>query len=85
MLAKVNIPNRIENNYYELTSVSENAVAALIAYKDYADGNKSLGNIADELNISKISLVDIYERARLPIILYTKEDFKDELECIGVL
>ena len=85
MLSQVNIPNKIENNYYELTSVNENAVAALIAYRDYVDGYKSLGNIADDLNISKTSLVDIYERARLPIILYSKDEFQDELRNIGVI
>ncbi len=57
MLAQVNIPNNIEKNYNELTSVNENAVAALLAYKDYADGYKSLGNIADDLNI-RCSIVD---------------------------
>lgn len=85
MLAQVNIPNGIEKNYNELTSVNENAVAALIAYKDYVDGQKSLGNIADDLDISKISLVDIYEKARLPIILYSKDEFNDELKDLGVI
>lgn len=85
MLAQVNIPNEIEKNYNELTSVNENAVAALIAYKDYVDGQKSLGNIADDLDISKISLVDIYEKARLPIILYSKDEFNDELKDLGVI
>ena len=85
MITQVNIPNKIEKNYNELISINENAVAALIAYKDYADGYKSLGNIADDLSISKMSLVDIYERARLPIILYSKEEFQDELGDIGII
>ena len=85
MLAQINIPNKIEKNYNELNEINGNAVAALVAYKDYADGIKSLGNIADDLNISKLSLVDIYEKARLPIIVYSKDDFEDELQSIGVI
>ena len=85
MIAQINIPNEIEENYNELNKINENALVALVAYKDYVDGKKSLGNIADELNISKISLVDIYEKARLPIILYSQDDFKDELKSVGFI
>ena len=85
MIAQINIPNEIEENYNELNKINENALVALVAYKDYVDGKKSLGNIADELNISKISLVDIYEKARLPIVLYSQDDFKDELKSVGFI
>lgn len=85
MIAQINIPNGIEENYNELNKINENALVALVAYKDYVDGKKSLGNIADELNISKISLVDIYEKARLPIVLYSQDDFKDELKSVGFI
>lgn len=85
MVAKIEIPNNIVDNYNELNNIDKNAIAALIAYKDYANGNKSLGNIANDLNMSKLSLVDVYEKANLPIALYTKNELEDELKNLEAL
>ena len=80
MIVEIEIPNNIVDDYNELNKIDKNAIVALIAYKDYANGNKSLRNIADELNMSKIALVDIYEKANLSIVLYTASELRQEIE-----
>ena len=61
------------DNYNELNNIDKNAITALIAYKDYANGKKSLGNIANDFNMCKLSLVDVCEKVNLSIVLYTKK------------
>lgn len=68
-MASQNIENKIDKN----------VTAALCYYKEYVDGTKTLGNIADDLNISKRPLYDIYENAGLPVITYGVGDLKNDL------
>lgn len=82
MVAEINIPNNVINNYNEINKIDKNAIIALLYYKDYADGNKTLGNIADDLDISKRALYDIYENARMPIIRYGVNDLNSDLRNV---
>lgn len=79
MVAEINIPNNVIDRYNEINKIDKNAIVALLYYKEYADGNKTLGNIADDLNISKRALYDIYENARMPVIRYGIKDLNNDL------
>lgn len=79
MVAEINIPNNAISHYNEMNKIDKNAIIALLYYKEYADGNKTLGNIAEDLNISKRALYDIYENARMPIIRYGINDLNSDL------
>lgn len=50
MVAEINIPNNVIDHYNEINKINKNVIIALLYYKEYADGNKTLGNIVDDLN-----------------------------------
>ena len=55
-------------------------VMASYYYNEYKTGKRSLGDIADRINISISELIDIYGGMELPLIVGNVEDYEMELK-----
>ena len=79
---KIMVPNNVANDLNKMTADDIKKLMSLYYYNAYKNGERSLEDIANRINISIYELVDIYGDMDLPLIVGDVADYENELKVL---
>lgn len=79
---KIMVPNNVANDLNKMTADDIKKLMSLYYYNAYKNGERSLEDIANRINISIYELVDIYGDMDLPLIVGNVIDYENELKAL---
>ena len=79
---RIMVPNNVANDLNKMTADDIKKLMSLYYYNAYKNGERSLEDIANRINISIYELVDIYGDMDLPLIVGNVIDYENELKAL---
>ena len=79
---RIMVPNNVANDLSRMTADDIKKLMSLYYYNAYKNGERSLEDIANRINISIYELVDIYGDMDLPLIVGNVTDYENELKAL---
>jgi hypothetical protein len=77
---KLLVPNDVAEDLKRLTTEDLKRIVSFYYYNDYKIGKRSIGDIAEKMDISIYELIDIYGDMELPLIVGDTKDYDSELQ-----